>query len=630
MKTSLILISALFIIFSLVSCSDNRQASADATQKVLYVINSNQPESKNSKMFLMPYMSHFGIPFDTLDLASQKLPKNLKQFNLIILSHRNITNGDEQAGKNLKEEISRALKYGCGVVSFDPFLAASPGNSTSTPVLLSDTLQFDSEKHFITSRHQPGEKLKLFGPLELPGTSPVNGKTLIFSHATPLLYVQEEGIGRVAQWTSAEWMQLKVLGPLGGLDDCLWRSIVWAAKKPFVMRGLPPIVTMRVDDVCANDAGNKEPLYWVETANKYGLKPWLGIFIYNLKPYAIDKLRGYIESGNAVAFPHSFGRPVRANNPPPGGKSRYSYVGMRANQEQLTKGLYYNPKALPFRSLEDDEFIYYDHQNAKPWSDAEAERGLDAVDQWYKDNQPLSMSKYFLAHWGELGTNVAEHISKKWGIEFISYKKPANMPWADTVLWVKQGPFRLYEKQGTSTNATTPGLMGGRPTYYADFFKLNGYEFFNCVTEIKDVAGYEWAPDNNVQATSDRGIRMVSRALNSMALASLFTHETDYIYRITPENWDKELQLVTEGIKSFKPLYLTADDGLRIVRCTKTSKLQDIKYNTAERSMQVSLTGKTDVTSYFYLFTEEKGNITYELQKVPAFEGKTEVNVKVN
>jgi len=58
------------------------------TQKVLYILNSNQAESENSRMFLMPYMAHFGIPFDTLDLAKKSIPNDLEQFNLIILSHR--------------------------------------------------------------------------------------------------------------------------------------------------------------------------------------------------------------------------------------------------------------------------------------------------------------------------------------------------------------------------------------------------------------------------------------------------------------------------------------------------------------------------------------------------------------
>ena len=50
-------------------------------------------------------------------------------------------------------------------------------------------------------------------------------------------------------------------------------------------------------------------------------------------------------------------------------------------------------------------------------------------------------------------------------------------------------------------------------------------QFFNCVTEIRDDAGYEWYPSNDVACTIDRGTRQTKRALDSMALATLFTHD---------------------------------------------------------------------------------------------------------
>ncbi|MGB9746413.1 MAG: hypothetical protein ACPLXM_05745 [Bacteroidales bacterium] len=115
-------------------------------------------------------------------------------------------------------------------------------------------------------------------------------------------------------FASTDWMSTNFVGPLMGLDDILWRSIVWAARKPFVMRGLPPLVPMRVDDVAGRGELMKEsPLYWVRICNKYGFKPWLGLFIYNLSLAAVDELRGYLLNGLATAAPHAFGRPNRTN-----------------------------------------------------------------------------------------------------------------------------------------------------------------------------------------------------------------------------------------------------------------------------------------------------------------------------
>ena len=66
------------------------------------------------------------------------------------------------------------------------------------------------------------------------------------------------------QWGSYDWMVSTVLGPVDGLDDLVWRGVVWAARKPFVMRGMPNLVTMRVDDVSG-------PFWWVHLRQSGGL-----------------------------------------------------------------------------------------------------------------------------------------------------------------------------------------------------------------------------------------------------------------------------------------------------------------------------------------------------------------------
>ncbi len=416
-------------------------------------------------------------------------------------------------------------------------------------------------------------------------------------------------------------MKTEYLGPLMGLDDCLWRSIVWVARKPFVMRGLPPLVTMRVDDVAGRGGiWGQSPFYWVRTAMKYGFKPWLGLFIYNLNPAAIDELRGYLLSGNVTAAPHALGRPNRS-----GVKELKTRDGEVIPGQDFYAGFYYNPDALPLREKDYDEFIYFEHQKGVPWSDQEAERGLEAADRWYAVHQPFPMSKYFIAHWYEIGHNVIPHVAGKWGMEYIAMNKEIDLPYADTVPWIKGGPFRRYEIPGTSTN--NPELRGKNPVYYADFVDIDGYRFFNCFTEIRDVAGYEWAPDNHVKTSAGRGIRELRRALSGMDMAVLFTHETDYIYRINPENWDEQMRLVAEGIQDYHPMMMTSDDALRIVRAHKTSRLENATVDRASGTVILSLSGRADTTSYAYIFRDTEGGIDQELVEIPPFQDGTERSV---
>ena len=78
-------------------------------------------------------------------------------------------------------------------------------------------------------------------------------------------------------------MTRKVKDRLYGLDDLVWRNLVWAARKPFAMGDMPKFLALRVDDF--SGFGNESDRHrgWVLTANRYGLILWLGIFIDDLR-----------------------------------------------------------------------------------------------------------------------------------------------------------------------------------------------------------------------------------------------------------------------------------------------------------------------------------------------------------
>jgi hypothetical protein len=428
-----------------------------------------------------------------------------------------------------------------------------------------------------------------------------------------------------------DWMDTHHLGPLGGLDDVLWRSLVWAARKPFALRGLPPLVTMRVDDVAGTGhLWGQSPLGWVHTANRYGFKPWLGLFPFNLTEAAIQELRTLLLAGQATAFPHAFGRPPRGMNPMPAtlkpvdvsdGTSRID-PALPSQPLDLSSGQgnptpYYEPSGFPLRATTYDEFIYYDHEHGHPWADEEATRGLSAVDTWYAAHAPLPMSSYAIAHWGEMGSNTVAHIRDRWGCEFIATYHGVDAP-LDGASWLVAGPFRKHETPGSAL--FNRAERGDRPMYYADFINFADREFFLCCTEVRDETGYEWAPDGDVEKSARRGIRQLTRALDSFALPVLFTHETDYIYKISPQAWEAQLDRITRAIASYHPIYTTIDEGVRTVRATRTSRLASAAFDPAERQVTTHFSGRADTLTYFHLFTGEQ-ELASRLVEVPPFEG---------
>jgi len=561
----------------------------------LVLLDSSKPAAKWGREHVIPYLDHFGVPYHTVDLATTDIKSCWDCHALAIVSHPGALRQADVAA------VIEGVEKGAGLVSFDPDFPKRDIVGTQEKA---SELGFNAD-HYITALHKDSPTRRLFGTMTLPKVVVSGADVLVKADEVALLIAEQKGEGKVVQWTNQEWMDAKVLGPLGGLDDCLWRSIVWAARKPFAMRALPPIVTMRVDDVAGRGVRWKQsPLYWVKTCGKYGFKPWLGLFIYNLTPEAVRELRGYISEGIATASPHALGRPPRENE---------------------NRDFYYDPNAIPLRVDTYDEFIYFDHHNSKPWSDEEIARGLKAVDDWWAEAK-LPMANYLVPHFSEIGENAIPHVAEKWGMEFAIFYHQAGLPYAVSTPWTRCGPFRLYGEPGPSAAHGLPGTP--RPVYYADFVDVAGHKFFNCFTEIRDDAGYEWAPDNDVKATVGRGVRQLRRALDSKALAVLFTHETDYIYKIRPENWDKELKAISEQIAEYSPIYLTTDEALKIVRAHRTSKLSSCTYDPLARTVKAELTGITDVPTSFCLYSADGDGIGSQLVEVPIFSEKTVVEAK--
>jgi hypothetical protein len=568
---------------------------------VLVLTNSQSPHFHEAVARLMPYLEHFGIPYEEVDLLSSALPPDSGSYPLIVLGHAKLDENLRRLGHAGIECLHEAIKEGTGLVSFDPQLSWIITGGQSDLVGNSSCEELTvSLAHWVTQSFEVGQQIKLYAPLDIPPIPGSENPLISSEHRNPLLSVQEIEKGRVVHWASNEWMESKVLGPLGGMDGLLWRSLVWAARKPFCLRGMPPLVTMRVDDVAGwGGLFDQSPLYWVDDAVRAGFKPWLGLFIYNLTPEAIEQLRGWLLDGQATAFPHALGRPAR---------------------DAATQHVYYYQNSIPLRVDTYDEFIYFDHHNQRPWPDEEAQRGLDAVDRWYRENGPLPISRVALPHWYEMGSNTARHVREAWGAEFIGKSMDIDLPLVAGVPWLRIRPFRKFEETGECFGFTS-GQRGDRAVYYADFVNLGGYEFFNSLTEIRDDYGYEWAPDNDVEASIARGIRQCKRAMDAMVPAVLFTHETDFIYKIKPENWNRIIQGVAQGIQPYFPVQMTLDDAYGYIRACRTAHFTSCRIDPDTSEILVTFEGNSDRSIFFYVFLEQDGRINEELREVPAFDG---------
>jgi hypothetical protein len=573
---------------------------------VLVLINSASPGIRQACEWVIPYLEHFGVPCDILDLRRQILPETAGSYPLILLAHPCLDERGIRLNGASLARLKDAARAGTGLVSFDPQISCRLTGESRVDSKLGAIVEIEiaGGDHTITQNHPANERIALLSELEVAHVPA--GVRLAGSGSLAFLSANQLEKGRMLNWASASWMHSSVLGPLAGLDDLFWRGLVWAARKPLCLRGLPPMMTMRVDDVAGwGGLWGQSPLYWLEAANQLGFKPWLGLFIYNLPGATVSQLREYLVRGQATAFPHAFGRPNR----------------------DPTDHYFYYEDALPLRAETYDEFIYFNHQQQESWPDVESARGMQAVDAWYRSHAPLPLSPCVIPHWGEIGSNVIEHVHDRWGGDLIATYHGIDAP-LDGAPWLVGGPFRNFETPGSAL--FDRNNRGDRPVYYADFQNFAGRQFFHCFTEVRNDTGYEWAPDNDVEATAQRGLSQLKRAFDSMALPTLFTHETDFIYKIRPENWHEILKRIAQGVAAYNPLQVTLDDGMRSVRATKTSTFKECFYEPETCEIQAVFTGQTDVPTSFYVFTEADQGIASTMVQVPVFKNRKVVHQKID
>lgn len=565
----------------------------------LVLLNSASPAFREAVERVLPYVEHLGMPCVVHDLNTAPLPVNLREVALILITHPALDPLGNRLGKAGRQALLTAIRDGIGLVSFDPCLPSPCIPDPPVDPVHAHTVDVSPYPHFILDNHVPQQTIHLAGELLLAPMAVDTDDVLLFASGKPLLAASQAGKGRLVRWAATDWMLASVLGAVGGLDDVFWRSLVWAARKPFALRGMAPLITMRVDDVLGRgELWAQTPLAWAQTASRFGFKPWLGLFIYNLSPSAINECRDLLLRGRATAAPHAFG-----HLPKPG-----------------RSAVYYFDQGMPPNPGLDEEFIFYNHIDRAPWSDQEADRRLAAVDEWYQAHAPLPMSRILLPHWYECGSNTLAHVQDRWQMQFSGKVMDMDIPYQAATPWLKSGPFRQHEKPRPCDSA--------RPTAYADFVNFGGRQFFNCVTEIRDDAGYEWAPDGDIHATAERGLRQLRRALHSFVLPVLFSHETDYLHKIPPDAWEKELRLIAAGLQDEEPIFVTLDDGMRYVRATRTSQLKTCWSDVSTGVVVATFSGHADSSTHFHLFTQGEEEIKSTLVEVPPFDGQVVVTSK--
>ncbi len=553
------------------------------------LVNSHSAKYVDFQHFIQPYLDNFGFPYVVQDISTNAPGASLTNYAVIIIGHSQLDIAQAYLTSPAQTAISLAVSNGTGLVSFDNNLATNNtaryqfvqdifgftyGSSSSASSVTMPPTDPLAKMHFITSRHPTNDTVTFRSNITMPGiTNPVTVTNVALSGGKPLVMIRKYGQGRAVQWGSYDWMVSTVLGPVDGLDDLVWRGVVWAGRKPLVMRGMPSLISFRIDDISG-------PLWWAHVANQVGFKPMLPVFLNDMSPALNAEIRGLVTNGNATAAVHS---------------------------------------------ISSSTMFYFDHQHETAYSDSVQSNYFYLATLWHTTNG-IPISKVCATHYSEIGVNAFAGL-KNWGMEYVPIEVvPGTVEYAQPYApWVTNGPYRLYE--------TPQQGQVNWPTYYADWLVVPGHPefsntFFNAYCEVRDISACaEWCPDNDVAGTISRGTTMLKRNLDSMAMATLFTHEW-YIHptpccsegsAITTNNFLAELQGITNNLAAYKPIFVTLDYASQYMRATRTARLVSADYDPGSGQVAATFAGKADLNLTIFTYTGDDTNIVENTMVVSTF-----------
>lgn len=464
-------------------------------------------------------MQHFGIPCRIHDLALGPLSiEILAHCALLVIGQARL--GVVLSSSEIELLASAIMNDGLGLVNFDGELWLYPrsflellGVQVDPIPFASDLLVFTACSHFITLTQQPGKPLRLKRPVTFAQVKPINpevhelgqatlGKDqLIFSRHNipgtayepgqyPAIVAETLGKGRMVQFTcSPRLWQHEFLGHGMGLDGLFWRSIVWAARKPFIAKMMPPFLTLRVDD-----ASGRQDFGYVDVFNRHGYHPLISCFLENVPGHVVPFMRGKYQEGLVDWDAHALD--------------------------------YY--RLIPYKF------------GIGEYSTTELEIIFEQVDQWYAEKgfQP-PITAY--CHWGEVGVNSLPYFKQR-GRNFIYMTYHAGQVKWERLFpnWWPYGLNSLFYDY-IPEDPELYNVGAGLPRHLMSPDVLAG-----CTLCSGD------NPSNDMAKAAERSAFSVNLAQESGFFAEITTHEQKFSV-LSLDEIERWMSLLDQKISPYKP-----------------------------------------------------------------------------
>jgi hypothetical protein len=559
----------------------------------------NEQYEKLQKTMWDP-MSHFGIPYAVFDVASgNKLTDALLDCAVIIFAQENVSSCISQDDGKV---IANAVGSGVGLVSFDPDIHNLPPSLKQAfglvttreqthmhvgffdlPESTTEAVRTIDNSHYITYTREI-DFTHFNKPVRVGNITEIGADARVLmvqanSSGCPALIVTKYKKGRAALFTfSTDVWLMDYFGHGGGLTDVFWKSIVWAARKPFVMFAMPPFATMRVDDC----SGTNDHFRWIDTVNRHGIIPHCSLFIDNISKTGAEALRDKYRKELAEFSAHAF---------------------------TWNRVFYWKPKRPE------------DHTSGTPMPDSELEDAFKKVDTKFIE-WGIKQSRIFLPHFAEVGKNVLPLLKKR-GIIFFGLQMLIDTPFN-------------YVVGGANRELLPFGGRGGTLDKHPDdtdfFIAESDYTTLpKAEIDLKVAKGelkepyqmydflWDWGRiEVDIEAAARHASNQLKLGLDNLIFGQIITHEQN-IAVLSSEEWDNLLTRIEELTQRYNILWKKWEYIASYAADRYETKLQSAVYDTVSGDIACMFQGKSSQTLYTYVFKDRGEATEYKLHPVPNF-----------
>jgi hypothetical protein len=561
-----------------------RTNDVQGNRALIIIVNSTDvPAYAAFHLGVLPALNHFGFPYRIADLAKMDFG-GLSESAGIVIGHDNVGSA---LSPSLVSAIAEASKGGCGLVSLDgAILKSTPAVQElfGLSELRSGTFQnivASDVEHYVTGMQIPGRLHEFHLPVTgsyctriLPGFRSIagdaDGKTVVVAGST-------EGSRKVAFLLSPELWLPQYFGHAMGIDDLLWRSIVWVARKPFPVLMMPPFAVCRIDDAI----GSHDDFGYIRTLNKHQWISNIGLFLDDIDEKGAAEIRECHRSGAGEFSAHSFHE-----------------IG----------------DPLP-------DQLYIRHDGVE-YSLSELQGIFDRLDAFFA-KVGIVPSRTANIHYDEIGINALPFLAAR-GQFFTMDFIPFGVTWAaNSYSWL---PYP-YGHQSMNYCPMSPdprfwNVMGHCLSSYKtpDAWMSPGEFMFGHTPFAGE------SPATNIAGAVDTALLSVKVGVSSGFFGTLMCHE-QRIQAVTSEEWERIISGIADGLSGWQIIYRGYDEIAQYAKDKARTAISKASFDRATGDLTAEFEGTCDSYLSCYVFHDDEDRCEYELRHITAFSGTTRLEI---